>query len=335
MMFGIGIRAFADGNEANPDDLNFRNTVDKNAQRSREHKQEIADGRFPKHPQHPYDQFSDDNAFKVSFVDDENAHFRTQFYVDTSRPKFEDYTMPHTIWSKEEMDGVQIIHKKPERIPDKLAYFGVLTLRTIWDLSTGYTLSRLPVVNRFFRFSPNMVLLRMVFLETVAGVPGMMFGMVRHLNSLRRMERDRGWIKTLLSEAENERMHLLVAMSLYKPGRFWRGMVLLAQGLFCNFLFVAYLLSPRFCHSFVGYLEEQAVVTYTHILDGIDAGEYPEFQVQASELAIKYWKLPKDAVWRDVFAAMRADEANHRDVNHTLSGLADDPKAVNPYRRKT
>jgi hypothetical protein len=37
----------------------------------------------------------------------------------------------------------------------------------------------------------------------------MVAGMLRHLKSLRRMERDNGWINTLLQEAENERMHLV------------------------------------------------------------------------------------------------------------------------------
>lgn len=49
----------------------------------------------------------------------------------------------------------------------------------------------------------------MIFLETVAGVPGFVAGMVRHLRSLRNMERDQGWIHTLIEEAENERVHLL------------------------------------------------------------------------------------------------------------------------------
>ena len=45
---------------------------------------------------------------------------------------------------------------------------------------------------------------RAVVLETVAAVPGMVGGMLNHLKSLRRMEDDRGWIKTLLDEAEND-----------------------------------------------------------------------------------------------------------------------------------
>ena len=41
--------------------------------------------------------------------------------------------------------------------------------------------------------------------------------MLRHLASLRRVQRDHGWIHTLLEEAENERMHLLVAVQLKQP----------------------------------------------------------------------------------------------------------------------
>lgn len=46
----------------------------------------------------------------------------------------------------------------------------------------------------------------------------MVAGMIRHLHSLRLMRKDRGWIHTLLEEAENERMHLMTFMDLKKPG---------------------------------------------------------------------------------------------------------------------
>ena len=39
---------------------------------------------------------------------------------------------------------------------------------------------------------------RIIFLETVAAVPGMIAAMTRHLRSLRHMQRDYGWIHTLL-----------------------------------------------------------------------------------------------------------------------------------------
>ena len=43
---------------------------------------------------------------------------------------------------------------------------------------------------------------RAIVLETVAAVPGMVAGMLLHLKSLRKIEDDKGWIKTLLDEAE-------------------------------------------------------------------------------------------------------------------------------------
>ena len=41
--------------------------------------------------------------------------------------------------------------------------------------------------------------------------------MLRHMRSLRSMKRDHGWIRTLLEEAENERMHLLTFLRLKEP----------------------------------------------------------------------------------------------------------------------
>ena len=47
-------------------------------------------------------------------------------------------------------------------------------------------------------------------------------------------------------------------------------MVALAQGIFFNIYFLAYLLSPSFCHRLVGFLEEEAVHTYTVLLRQLD-----------------------------------------------------------------
>ena len=54
-----------------------------------------------------------------------------------------------------------------------------------------------------------------------------------------------------------------------------RAAVTLSQGVFFNFYFAAYLLSPRFCHRLVGYLEEEACKTYTACLQAIDAPTGP------------------------------------------------------------
>ncbi|HIF50457.1 MAG TPA: oxidase [Thiotrichaceae bacterium] len=160
---------------------------------------------------------------------------------------------------------------------------------------------------------------RAVVLETVAAVPGMVAGALQHLRALRRMETDRGWIKILLEEAENERMHLMTFIHIAQPSPFERFLVLLAQGIFYNFFFLVYLCSPKTAHRIVGYFEEEAVYSYTEYLAGIDNGTYEN--VPAPQIAIDYWNLPPESTLRDVVFVIRADEAHHRDVNH---GFADD-----------
>lgn len=165
---------------------------------------------------------------------------------------------------------------------------------------------------------------RAVVLETVAAVPGMVGGMLNHMKSLRRMQDDRGWIRTLLDEAENERMHLMTFIAVAKPNLFERILVILAQGVFFNAFFVLYLFAPRTAHRLVGYFEEEAVVSYTQYLAEIDAGRLPN--PPAPPLAIGYWKLPQDATLRDVVIAVRADEASHRDVNHAFADTLRAPR---------
>lgn len=160
---------------------------------------------------------------------------------------------------------------------------------------------------------------RAIVLETVAAVPGMVGGMLTHLRCLRRMEEDRGWIKTLLDEAENERMHLMTFIEIAKPNWFERLLVLIVQGGFFNGFFLLYLLAPKTAHRVVGYFEEEAVVSYTQYLAEIEAGRHEN--VPAPEIARRYWNLPADARLKDVVIVVRADEAGHRDVNH---GFADE-----------
>ena len=79
-------------------------------------------------------------------------------------------------------------------------------------------------------------------------VPGFTAALIRHLHSLRRLQRDHGWIHTLLEEAENERMHLLTFLQLRKPGPIFRVAVIFTQYFFTAGFFLSYLISPNFCH---------------------------------------------------------------------------------------
>lgn len=164
---------------------------------------------------------------------------------------------------------------------------------------------------------------RAVVLETVAAVPGMVGATLNHLSCLRRMCDDRGWIKTLMDEAENERMHLMTFIEVAKPTLFERFVIVAVQWVFYLFFFGLYLVSSKTAHRVVGYFEEEAVISYTHYLAELDEGRSPN--VAAPEIAKCYWNLPDTATLRDVVLVVRADEAHHRDVNHgfanELSGL--------------
>jgi ubiquinol oxidase len=155
---------------------------------------------------------------------------------------------------------------------------------------------------------------RAMMLETVAAVPGMVAGMLLHFKSLRKFETSGGWIKALLEEAENERMHLMTFMEVAKPKWYERALVFAVQGGFFNVYFLLYLVSPKLAHRITGYLEEEAIWSYTQFLKELDAGRIDN--IPAPAIAIDYWRLPKDASIRDVVLVVRADEAHHRDVNH-------------------
>ena len=83
-----------------------------------------------------------------------------------------------------------------------------------------------------------------------------------------------------------------------------------------------YTIAPKFSHRFVGYLEEEAVHTYSKCLENIDNGNLPVWaKMQAPKEAIDYYGLKEDAVLRDVVLSVRADEACHRSVNHHFSDI--------------
>ncbi|CAG8520042.1 21070_t:CDS:2 [Racocetra persica] len=192
----------------------------------------------------------------------------------------------------ENIDVKLNFHREPVTIADKVAYQVI-------------KLIRLPV-DWFFK---KKYIHRAVMLETIAGVPGMVGGTVRHLQSLRKLKHDGGWIHHLLHEAENERMHLMTWMRIAQPNMWERALITLVQGIFYNAFFTLYLLSPKTAHRVVGYLEEEAIIK-------IDAGNIPNIK-NIPDIAIDYWHLDREtATLRDLVLAVRADEAVHRDTNH-------------------
>jgi len=192
-------------------------------------------------------------------------------------------------------------HRRPQNFGDKCALW--FTMRLRWFADTFFA-------KRYGH--------RAVVLETVAGVPGMVAGMWNHLRSLRKMRPDdRGWIRTLLEEAENERMHLMIFIEIAKPNWFERWMIITAQFLFWHFYMFLYIFFPKVAHRMVGYFEEQAVISYTSYLKAIELGKIKN--INAPNIAINYYGLNKDAKLSDVITAVREDERGHSQANHEMA----------------
>ena len=205
------------------------------------------------------------------------------------------------------MDNLQK-HYKPENMSDRIALTFTKLLRLIADI--------------FFKKKYGH---RAVVLETVAAVPGMVAGMLMHLKSLRKMEDDKGWIKLLLEEAENERMHLMTFIQVAKPTSLERFIIIAAQLVFIVMYSIIYLASQRTAHRIVGYFEEEAVFSYTDYLNELESGRIKD--QPAPKIAIDYWNLPLHSTLKDVVRVVRDDEAGHRDVNHSFANLLNDKKS--------
>jgi len=220
------------------------------------------------------------------------------------------------VYTSDELD-IKLTHVPPKTLVDKMAFGAVKVVRFLFDTVSLWN---------FGEITQAKVMRRVIFLETVAAIPGFVAAMVRHFRSLRLMTRDGGMLNMFLDEANNERMHLLSFVKMRDPGIPFRVMVMVSQTVVGVGFFVLYHLSPAFCHRFVGYIEEEACSTYTKIIKTIeDAPEGAEMAKWRTQLAPAigraYWHLGGEGTVLDMMYAIRADEAEHRDVNHVCSGM--------------
>lgn len=233
------------------------------------------------------------------------------------------YTKTHGGYSAKDLD-IELTHVAPVSFSDRTALFAVKCVRFGFDTATLWNVGSV---------TKEKILNRAIFLETIAAIPGMVAAIIRHFRSLRNMARDGGMLNMFLEEANNERMHLLTFIRMKEPGYLFRTAVVGAQFGFGSFFLTAYIINPNWCHRFIGYIEEEACSTYTKILIEMDqapaSSELAKWKADAApRIAIGYWHLGEEGTVYDVMKAVRADEAEHRDVNHAVSGIPDD--TVNP-----
>ena len=231
------------------------------------------------------------------------------------------------IWSDGELEE-QMATKDVKHIPvtssDKIMNGIMKLLYNSFNTITGY---------KHDNPSTKSIEWRLIVLESFAGVPGFLAAAFRHFYSLRTLERDHGSIYTFLEEAENERMHLLVCLKMFEASTLTRALVVGAQIGMTPFLMGVYTISPPAMHRFVGYLEETAVETYSNIIKHAETeGTHLNkswAHLEAPAIAKTYWQLADDASWITCLKHILADEAHHRDVNHTFAELP--ANAENPF----
>ena len=192
-------------------------------------------------------------------------------------------------------------------------------MKTPTNLSDLFALS----MTKFFRLIADTFFAkryghRAVVLETIAGVPGMVAGMLIHLKSLRNMKTGYGpQIREMLAEAENERMHLMFFIEIAKPNIFERFLVIGAQGVFMTFYTFMYIFFPKTSHRMIGYFEDEAVNSYTEYLELVKSGSVEN--INAPQIAINYYGLRSNAKLTDLIRSVRADEMHHSEVNHSYA----------------
>jgi ubiquinol oxidase len=178
-------------------------------------------------------------------------------------------------------------------------------------------------MTKFFRFFADTFFAkryghRAVVLETIAGVPGMVAGMLVHLRSLRKMESGNGtMIHEMLAEAENERKHLMFFIEIAQPNKLERGLIVLAQFIFWHFYLIMYIVAPKTAHRMIHYFEAEAVRSYTDYIQLVESGKLEN--VPAPSSAIRYYGLSEDAQLVDMLICIRADEEKHSQVNMEYS----------------
>ncbi|KAL3661573.1 hypothetical protein V7S43_013333 [Phytophthora oleae] len=225
----------------------------------------------------------------------------------------------HPVYSLEAIEDTPLTNHKSNKIHKNVALLDTKTSSFGFDLLFDYRGLGVSMTARDW-------LNRCLYIETLAGFSEMVVGMAHHLRSWRSLKRGDIW----LEEAENERIHMQIFTSMKQAGLLFQGTMLAAQSIFFPAFFLAYMVSPKTCHRFVGFVEEEAVKTYTYLLEDMEHGHLDEWCTMIAPLIGRsYYDLPDDAKVYDMIKCIRADKMNHNNVSRTHSSL-DQMRGANP-----
>ena len=241
------------------------------------------------------------------------SHLKESLPKHTMVVDLKSHRFIHPVYNPRDVEAVEIRNDNPKGFSANYAYFSVWLLKKIFD---AFTLKPQSSMNE------KKYVNRLIMLNSISAVPGFMGAMCRHLKSLRTLKKDYGWINHLISEADNERMHLFMFLHMTKPTFAMKATIFSAQFIFSSLFFASYMISPKYCHKFMEYFQNQAVKTYAECLDAIENGPLSKWDTTpAPQEAIEYYELPSDATLKDMILAIRADAAISREIHRYYTKL--------------
>ncbi|EAN97989.1 hypothetical protein C3747_33g208 [Trypanosoma cruzi] len=181
------------------------------------------------------------------------------------------------------LEGERLTHSPPQRFSDHCCIYLVKLLRWCAD--------------KLFR---ERYLHRATMLKVIAPAPPLAGAMISHLRMILKKENPayipgKGDFATetrgLLAQAESHASHIRILMLLTEITYVERVAAVFLQAIhFAIFAFL-FLLSPRVAFRLMGYLGEESVVIWTHMINDIDFGKVTERALPQD--AIEYWGLHK------------------------------------------
>ncbi|KAL9068650.1 MAG: hypothetical protein Q9157_006447 [Trypethelium eluteriae] len=104
-------------------------------------------------------------------------------------------------YTEKQLNDIRVAHREVKNWSDRAALIAIRCLRWSFDTITGYKHDSAVALAKKdhekavqkYAMTERKFMIRNIFLESIAGVPGMVGGMLRHLHSLRKMKRDNGW----------------------------------------------------------------------------------------------------------------------------------------------
>ncbi|ETO59491.1 hypothetical protein F444_22164 [Phytophthora nicotianae P1976] len=233
-------------------------------------------------------------------------------HVNTKDDLVRKNPMPH---SPDAVEKASQTYHKPKKIDNQVTPRGIKTRRAGLDIPAGYRGPSAMTVQDWLN--------RCLFLETIASVAGMVESMARHLRSARSLKQDD---QSIIEESKNERIHQLIFLEMKEPGWLTRMTVFAVQAVTFPAFALAYMVSPRTHQRFVEFLEDEAVKTYTYLLEDMEHGHLDEWCITTAPLTGRnYYDLPDDAKVYDMIKCILEDEARNRDMRraivHPIVGL--------------